>query len=214
MRTLWQKILLLSVSLVLSGCFSFGGGEAEDYDSQPRLYIVEADRGNVAAQFAKDRVLLVKPIRVAPYFRQATIMFRVGDNQYEPQPPHELLTDPQSMFTAQLQRWLAKSGLFSKVVTDENAPHDLVLETGLTKLYGDARPAYPPLAVVEMQFFLSPAGADAESQLLFQTGFRVDADIDETRPSAVVTGWKNGLEEILATLEMDLSDYFDKAGSP
>lgn len=214
MRNHSQKIFLFVLSILLAGCFSFGGGDSDDYDSQPRLYIVEADRGNVAPQFAKDRVLLVKPIRVAPYFRQPTVMFRVGDNQYEPQPPHELLTNPQSMFTAQLERWLSKSGLFSKVVTDETEPYDLVLETGLTKLYGDARPAYPPLAVLEMQFFLSPAGTDAESKLLFQTGFRVDADIDETRPSEVVTGWKNGLEEILATLELDLSDYFDKAGSP
>lgn len=214
MRNHSQKIFLMFLSMLLAGCFSFGGGEAEDYDSQPRLYIVEADRGNVAPQFAKNRVLLVKPIRVAPYFRQPTIMFRVADNQFEPQPPHELLTNPQSMFTAQIERWLSKSGLFSKVVTDESQPHDLVLETGLTKLFGDARPAYPPLAVVEMQFFLSPAGVDAESKMLFQTGFRVDADIDETRPSEVVTGWKNGLEEILATLELDLSDYFDRAGSP
>lgn len=214
MRNFWQKILLLSLSVVLAGCFSFGGGEEADYDSQPSLYIVEADRGNVAPQFAEERVLLVKPIRVAPYFREPVIMFRVGDNQFEPQPPHELLTHPQAMFTAQLERWLAKSGLFSKVVTDENEAHDLVLETGLTKLYGDARPAYPPLAVVEMQFFLSPAGLDGDSKMLFQTGFRVDADIDETRPSEVVTGWKNGLEEILATLELDLSDYFAKAGSP
>lgn len=214
MRNHTQKIFLLFLSMLLAGCFSLGGGEAEDYESQPRLYIVEADRGNVAPDFANDRVLLVKPVRVAPYFREPTIMFRVGDNQFEPQPPHELLTNPQSMFTAQIERWLSKSGLFSKVVTDESQPHDLVLETGLTKLFGDARPAYPPLAVVEMQFFLSPAGVDAESKMLFQTGFRVDADIDETRPSEVVTGWKNGLEEILATLEMDLSDYFDKAGSP
>ena len=214
MRNHSQKICLLFLSLLLAGCFSFGGGESDDYDTQPRLYIVEADRGNVAPQFADDRVLLVKPIRVAPYFREPTIMFRVGDNQFEPQPPHELLTNPQVMFTAQMERWLAKSGLFSKVVTDESQPHDLVLETALTKLYGDARSAYPPIAVIEMQFFLSPAGVDAQSKMLFQTGFRVDADIDETRPSEVVTGWKNGLEEILATLEIDFSDYFAKAGSP
>ena len=214
MRTVWQKILLLALGLSLSGCFSFGGGEVDDYATQPRLYIIEADRGNIAPQFVQDRVLLIKPIRVAPYYRQATIMFRVGENQYEPQPPHELLTNPQPMFTAQMERWLAKSGLFSMVVTDPNEPHDLVLESALTKLYGDARPAHSPTAVVEMQFFLSPAGVDADSKMLFQTGFRVDADIDETRPSEVVTGWKNGLEEILATLEIDLSDYFAKAGSP
>ena len=64
-----------------------------------------------------------------------------------------------------------------------------------------------------MQFFISPGDAD-RSKMLFQTGFRVDASIDQTTPQTVVTGWQNALEEILATLEQDLSDYFDKAGAP
>ncbi|AFJ01314.1 Protein of unknown function (DUF330) [Methylophaga frappieri] len=200
---------------LLAGCFSFGGGEDLDVDdNQPRLYIVEADRGSVASDFAVERTLLIKPVRVAPYFRETDIMMRVGENQYESRPPHELLTSPQTMFTAQLERWLAKSGLFSKVITDASEPHDLVLETGLTKLFGEARPAYPPQAVLEMQFFLSPAGSESEDRMLLQTGFRVDADINQSRPSEVIIGWKNGLEEILATLELDLKAYFAKPGSP
>lgn len=208
-----QKWLLLSLTVLLSGCFSFGGGEDLAEDAEPRFYIIDVDRGQVAPQFAQNRVVLLKPVRVTPNFRQSMLMFRVDENQYQPQPPHQLLTEPQKMFTAQLQRWMSKSGLFSQVTTDASEPHDLVLESAVTRLYGDARQAYSPLAVLEMQFFMSPGNAD-RSKMLFQTGFRVDADIEETRPSLVVTGWQNGLEEILATLEQDLSDYFSKAGSP
>lgn len=205
--------IVFSLAVILSGCFSFGGGDKQPEDLEPKFYIVDVDRVHVAAEFARDRVLRIKPVRVTPHFRESMLMFRVGENQYQPQPPHQLLTVPQTMFTAQLQRWLTKSGLFSKVITDDSEPADFVLEAALTRLYGDAREAYSPMAVLEMQFFLSPGSAD-RSQMLFQTGFRVDADIQETRPSLVVTGWQNGLEEILATLEQDLSDFFSKAGSP
>lgn len=210
----WQRVLIFVLFSFLTGCFGFGGGEDDTpSDAQPRFYIVDVDRGNVAAQFASDRVLRIKPVRIAPHYRMENIVFRVGDNEYQPQQGHVLLTDPQVMFTSQLQRWLSKSGLFSDVITDDSQPADLVLEAAVTKLYGDDRPGHSPQAVLEMQFFMSPGDAD-RSKMLFQTGFRVDASIDITSPQTVVTGWQNALEEILATLEQDLSDYFNKAGTP
>jgi hypothetical protein len=52
--------------------------------------------------------------------------------------------------------------------------------------------------------------ADNPEKLLFQTGLRVDVDIEQATPSNVVTGWKQGTEELLTTLEQDLSAYFSK----
>src|SRR5690554_216843 len=209
----WQNVLILMLFSVLTGCFSFGGGDKEIDNSQPRYYVVDVDRGHVATHFATDRVLRIKPIRVSPHYRTENLVFRVGENEYQQQAGHVLLVDPQTLFTAQLQRWLAKSGLFSEVITDESQPADLVLEAAVTKFYGDDRSGYSLQAVLEMQFFMSPGDAD-RSKMLFQTGFRVDASIDQTTPQAVVAGWQNALEEILGTLEQDLSDYFDKAGTP
>ncbi len=209
----WQRAVVFVLFSFLTGCFGFGGGDKEAENLEPRFYIVDVDRGNVAANFASNRVLRIKPIRIAPHYRTENIVFRIGENEYQPQTGHLLLTDPQVMFTSQLQRWLSKSGLFSDVITDESQPADLVLEAAVTKFYGDDRSEYPPQAVLEMQFFMSPGDAD-RSKMLFQTGFRVDASIDQTTPQTVVTGWQNALEEILATLEQDLSDYFNKAGTP
>lgn len=203
--TVFKLILLLSLTTLLSACFSWGGGDEES--DTPRYYVVDVDRGVVAQEFAQDRVLLLKPVRVVPHFRDKTIVFRVNDSEYQAQPPHELFTEPEEMFTAQLKRWLQKSGMFSQVVTDESVEADLVLESAVTALYGEKRPEYSPQAVLEMQFFMTSAD---DKKNLFQTGLRVDVDIEKTTPGNVVTGWKQGLEELLATLEQDLSAYFAK----
>ncbi len=205
LNSVFKLFILLSLTILLSACFSWGGGE--DDDDTPRYYVVYVDRGVVAQEFAEDRVLLMKPVRVVPHFRGKTIVFRVNESEYRSQPPHELFTEPEEMFTAQLKRWLQKSGMFSQVVTDDSVEADLVLESAVTGLYGEKRPEYSPQAVLEMQFFMTSAD---DNKNLFQTGLRVDVDIEETTPGNVVTGWKQGLGELLATLEQDLSAYFAK----
>lgn len=204
------KILLtLLLTLMLSACFSWGGGD--EVDGEPRYYVVDVDRGSVAQQFARDRVLLLKPVRVVPHFRDQTIVYRVNESEYQSQPPHQLFSEPSEMFTAQLRRWLQKSGLFSQVVVDDTADADYVLEAAVTALYGEKRPEYSPQAILEMQFFMS--SADEQQNMLFQTGLRVDADIEKTTPGNVVTGWRQGLQQLLTTLEQDFSDYFAKVGT-
>lgn len=205
LNSVFKLFILLSLTILLSACFSWGGGE--DDDDTPRYYVVDVDRGVVAQEFAEDRVLLLKPVGVVPHFRGKTIVFRVNESEYRSQPPHELFTEPEEMFTAQLKRWLQKSGMFSQVVTDDSVEADLVLESAVTGLYGEKRPEYSPQAVLEMQFFMTSAD---DNKNLFQTGLRVDVDIEETTPGNVVTGWKQGLGELLATLEQDLSAYFAK----
>lgn len=201
-----KAMLVLLLSLSLSACFSWGGGEEED--ESPHFYVVDIDRGSVAQEFPQDRVLLLKPVRVVPHFRDKNIVFRVNDNEYQSQASHLLFSDPSEMFTAQLRRWLQKSGLFSRVVVDETEEADMVMEVALTALYGEKRPEYSPQSVLEMQFFMTTA--DKYKKMLFQTGLHIDVDIDKTTPGNVVTGWKQGLEELLTTLEQDLSAYFDK----
>ncbi len=204
-------LLVLVMMLTLSACFSWGGGDEVDANAEPRYYVVDVDRGSVAQSFARDRVLLLKPVRVVPHFRDKTIVYRVNESEYQSQPPHQLFTEPSEMFTAQLRRWLQKSGLFSQVVVDETAEADYVLEAAVTALYGEKRPEYSPQAIVEMQFFMS--SADEQQNMLFQTGLRVDADIEKTTPGNVVTGWRQGLDQLLTTLEQDFSDYFAKVGA-
>jgi uncharacterized lipoprotein YmbA len=201
-----KVLLFVSLPMLLTACFSWGGGEEEELE--PRYYVVDVDRGAVAQEFPQGRVLLLKPVRVVPHFRDKAIVFRVNESEYQSQASHLLFSEPEEMFTAQLRRWLQKSGLFSQVVVDDSVEADFVLESAVTALYGEKRPEYSPQSILEMQFFMS--NADDQQKMLFQTGLRVDVDIEQTTPGNVVTGWKQGLEELLATLEQDLSDYFSK----
>lgn len=204
---LFFSVFILSTSLLLSSCFSWGGGEKE-VDMTPRYYVLDVERADVAADFPSNRVLRLNPVRVVPHFKSKTLIFRVGENEYKAVEPHQFLVDPEVMFTNILKRWLQKSGQFSKVVTDDSVPADFTMDAAVTAFYGEKRPAYSPQSVIEMQFFMT--AADNPEKLLFQTGLRVDVDIEQATPSNVVTGWKQGTEELLTTLEQDLSAYFSK----
>jgi len=203
-----KHILFLALIVsFLTGCFGLGSNDEED--DTPHYYIIDVDRGAVAADFAKDRILYLKPVTVTSHFRGKTIVFRVGENEFRSQVPHEFFSEPEEMFTEQLRRWLQKSGLFSKVVTTQDEHADLVLETAVTALYGEQREQFSPQAALEMQFFLTSATGESQ-RVLFQTGLRIDVDVDAATPANVVKGWKQGLEELLATVEDDLSVYFSK----
>jgi cholesterol transport system auxiliary component len=203
-----KLIFLATLISFLTGCFGLGSKDEED-DDTPHYYIIDVDRGAVAAEFAKDRVLYIKPVKMTSHFRGKNIVFRVGENEFSSKANHEFFSEPEEMFTEQLKRWLQKSGLFSNVVTDSDAPADLVLETAVTAFYGEKREQFSPQAVLEMQFFLT-SNEDDRAQVLFQTGLRIDVDVAAATPPNVVKGWKEGLEELLATVEDDFSDYFSK----
>lgn len=201
------RVAMLTVLLsVLAGCFGLGS-KGED-DTGPHYYVIDVDRGAIATQFEKGRVLRLKPVRITSHFRNQNIVFRVGENEYQHQENHQFFSEPEEMFTEQLKRWLQKSGLFSQVVTDSSAA-DLVLEVAVTALYGDKREQFSPQSTLEMQFFLL-TDDQSTKQALYQTGLRINIDLDETTAPNVVKGWKQGLEELLSTIEDDLSGYFAK----
>lgn len=202
-----RVLTLFFLVSTLSGCFGLGSKDV--VNDEPRYYMIDVARGGVAAEFAKDRVLRLMPVRVTSLYRGKTLVFRVGENEYRPQPPHQFFTEPSEMFTEQLRRWLQKTGLFSQVVITDDVPADMVLETAVTALYGEQREQFSPQAVIEMQFFLM-SNDENNTKPLFQTGLRVDVDIEQSTPENVVKGWKQGLEELFWTVEDDFSGYFTK----
>ena len=200
------KWLLLILVLQLTACFSTG----DKQDEMPHFYAIDVDRGHVANDFAKQRVLYLHPVKLTAQYQTKLITLRVGESEFQPQLGHELITDPQDMLTDQLRRWLLKTGLFSDVITKDYAKADMALETAVTALYGEAREQFSPQSVLEMQFFLSVEDEAGKREPVFQTGLRGEVDIEDTTPPKVVKGLKIGLSEVLATFESDLSGFFEK----
>ena len=113
-RTITQCIGLITLLTLLTGCLGLG---SKNDDDTPHYYVIDVDRGAVASRFVENRVLYIKPVKLTSHFRGQTIVFRIGDDEYQTQMLHQFFSDPEDMFTDQLKRWLQKTGLFSQVVT-------------------------------------------------------------------------------------------------
>lgn len=208
-RLLRRSLLLVTVSFLLSACSIFGTEKPESDLQAERFYVIDVDRGIREDVSVPNRVVRLLPVKLTSQYRNRAIMFKVGENEFQPQPQDQFFATPEEMFTEQLQRWLEKTGIFTKVILNDSEPADMVLQTAVTALYGDKRENFPPQSVLEMQFFLL-SEPDTTAQAIYQTGLRIDIDIEETTPANVVKGWKTGLKQILTTIEDDLSDYFSK----
>ena len=204
-----NRLLLLIVMLLMSGCSTFGGGTEQAVEAK-HYYVLDVDRGIRANPQVTKRVLRLEPVILTSQFRGKKILFKVGDNEYQAQEDHQFLLPPQAMFTEQVKRWLEKTGIFTEITTDVNKPADMVMKTAVTAFYGDAREGFTPQSVLEMQFFLLSAAAENKGQVIFQTGLRIDLDVEKITPANVVNGWKKSLKKILSTIESDLSDYFSE----
>jgi len=104
-RLLWVLVLLS----MLTGCF--GLGSKDEDDGAPHYYVIDVDRGAIASQFEKGRVLRINPVRLTSHFRGSNIVFRIGEDEYQKQSNHQFFSEPEEMITEQLTRWLQKSGL-------------------------------------------------------------------------------------------------------
>ena len=207
----WSRVAcLILLTTLLSACAGLTKPAPEQQEVE-HFYVIDVDRGIRDDAKAGSPILLLEPVKLTSQFRGKTLLFKLGENEYQPQQGHDFFSTPEEMFTEQLQRWLEKTGIFSQVVTDKSVAADMVLQTAVTALYGDKRDAMTPQSVLEMQFFLLSEPSDAETaQTLFQTGLRIDIDIEETTPPKVVKGWQIGLKRLLVTIEDDLSDYFSE----
>ena len=204
-----KRGLLFFLTVSLSAC-SFlmdAKPEGNTLKELQSFYVIDVDRGLKESTSYDGKVLFVAPVRVTSQFRHKSLVYKVGDNAFQPQTDHQFFDSPEEMFTTQLQRWLIKTGIFSTVITDNKHSADLILETAVTSLYGVKMEGHRPQSVIEMQFFITDRHL-VEDDVIFQTGLSIDIDIAETTPPDVVKGWQTGFKKLLSTLEDDLSRYF------
>jgi len=205
-----KTVVAFGMMLSLTGCLGLMNSKPEQEiveETPQQFYVIDVDRGLKEHDRSQGRVLYLAPVVVTSQFQAKNIVFKVGDNAFQPQPNHTFFDTPQDMFTTQLQRWLTKTGFFKRVTLDEPDQADYVLEVAVTGLYGDKRAGLPAQSILEMQFFMTDTNAETE-EVVFQTGLHIDIDIAEMTPSNTVKGWKMGLKKLLSTLEDDLSSYF------
>ncbi len=114
------------------------------------------------------------------------------------------------MFTEEIRKRLAVSGLFNHVVDPSSLLDSAyVLEGAVTALYGDYRVSTAPKAVMEIQFLILQQ-TDVSPEIVLQRQYHKEEPLNGNTPDALVKSWNTALNQILKEFENDLKEYISK----
>jgi cholesterol transport system auxiliary component len=161
-----------------------------------------------AAAVAVARPLSVRvgTVSVAAPFRGKAFVYREADLRYDADYYYEFFVAPAAMISEALARSLAASNVFRRVVpfgaTADDG--DFVLDGFVSELYGDAREAAKPAAVLAISFYLTPTDI-ATPGVVWSKEYRQRVAAAGNGPEALAQAWNTALTAILADLVRDLA---------
>jgi cholesterol transport system auxiliary component len=189
--------LLLVISC--AGCVSF-----ERSYPDKRYFVIEAPATANSANPAGDKNLLVSNLRISPRYADKGFVYRTSESGYESDFYNQFLVSPDTMLSEELRKGLAAAQVFKYVVGPTNSLQpNYVLEGSVNALYGDFRNLGEPSAVLELEFFLHNEDATSAG-IVMQKRYTKAVPVGGRSPEALVKGWSQALEAILAMLVADL----------
>ena len=201
-KTLLKLTIGIFTLLFLSiGCINLERSYIEKHyfvlDSSPAEDIDSPDTG---------KVLAVRRLRVSPKYEGKGLVYRLGELNYESDFYNEFFVSPVSMFTEEVRKRLAGSGLFKRVVDPSSLlASAYVLEGAVTALYGDYRVSTAPKAVMKIQFLLLEE-TDVSPEIILQRQYHKEEPLNGSTPDALVKSWNTALSQILTEFEADLKN--------
>ena len=205
-KTLLKLTIGIFTLLFLSmGCINLERSYIEKHyfvlDSSPAEDIDFPDTG---------KILAVRRFRVSPKYEGKGLVYRLGELNYESDFYNEFFVSPVSMFTEEVRKRLAMSGLFKHVVEPSSLlDPTYILEGAVTALYGDYRVSTAPKAIMEIQFLLLQE-MDVSPEIILLRQYHKEEPLNGNTPDALVKSWNTALNQILTEFENDLKEYISK----
>jgi len=185
--------------LFCSGCVSLERSSPERH-----YFVIELPQSANSPEPASDLILSVGNMRISPRYADRSFVYRTSDTSYESDFYNQFLTYPDTMISEELRKGLAASRQFKYVLGPADAQQpNYVLEGSVNALYGDFRNPSQPAAVLELEFFLYNDNSN-NSGLVAQKRYLKSVPLNERSPAALVKGWDEALQEIVAALSADL----------
>lgn len=148
--------------------------------------------------------LRLAAVRVAPPFRDASLMYRFDDVRYVSDPYHAFVAQPGELFENQIAQWLDAAGPFRDVATSGSLrPAAYVLEAGIAELYGDFRKDRAPAAVLRIEFALI-SQRSPRPRTIFERSIAQTVTLTGTSREALIRGYSRALADALAQLTREL----------
>jgi cholesterol transport system auxiliary component len=186
--------------LVCSGCVTLERSSPERH-----YFVIELPRSANAPESASDLILSVGHMRISPRYADRSFIYRTSDTSYESDFYNQFLTSPDTMISEELRKGLAAAHQFKYVLGPADAQQpNYVLEGAVNALYGDFRNSSQPAAVLELEFFLYNDNSN-NSGLVAQKRYLKSIPVNERSPEALVKGWDQALQQIVAALAADLN---------
>lgn len=190
---------VLVVLALASGCV----GLEKNYPDK-RYFVLEVNRNANPSNPSGNGVLQVANIRVSPRYEDKGFVYRTSGSGYESDFYNQFLVSPAALLSEELRKGLAQAQIFRHVI---NASSQLepthVLEGVVDALYGDFRDSGAPKAVLEMEFFLRKESA-SKAEIIADKRYVKAVAVNGRTPEALVRGWNEALNEIVAMLIADL----------
>lgn len=196
MRTVIAVLLLVAGA----GCVS-----TEREPLSKNYYILDVPAGTVKCEKpVYDAAVYVAVPKTAALADSRQIAARLPDGKRQNNFYHEFYASPAALVAGQLAARLRADGIFRTVVSDRPMPGiRYQLESVITELGGDFRTPGKPLAVVEVQVFLTERDNPAfEPQVVF--GCRKEVELSGTASPVLVAGLNTALAQVFDALEKEL----------
>ncbi len=153
-----------------------------------------------------DRILSVRRLTLAAPFDNESFIYRTGEYSYETDPYAQFLAPPQDCVMTAIRTDWQRDGVFRDVLEPGSAlKPNRVAEITVTQLYGDFRNHAAPASVLAMRFLFFAVQQDGEpGKVLLQKSYEKRVPIKQQSAAAVMAGWNEALEGILAAVGKDL----------
>ncbi len=205
-----KRKTLLTIGIFMLFSLSIGCINLEQSYIEKRYFVLEASRDENISLPDTDAVLTVRRLRVSAKYEGKGLVYRLKELSYESDFYNEFFISPASMFTEEIRKRLAVSGLFKHVVDPSSLLDSAyILEGAVTALYGDYRVSTAPKAVMEIQFFLLQE-TDVSPKIIFQGQYHKEEPLKGNAPDALVKSWNSTLNQLLTEFETDLKENLPK----
>jgi cholesterol transport system auxiliary component len=197
-RRYWVGMLVLFST---AGCVSVS---IERQFPERRYFVLDSGTDGASAPSNGTGILKVSHVRVSPRYDGKGFVYRTPDLSYETDFYHQFLVPPATMLTDEVEQSLRRASVFEYVINSVSqleATH--LLEGTADELYGDFSDTTSPRAVLAMSFLLSRQSTNGQ-EVIFQKRYQESVALKARTPEALVRGWNQALEAILAALVADL----------
>jgi cholesterol transport system auxiliary component len=166
-------------------------------------WLVAPERSGAPRTMQSPLWLKMGSFSVTTPFDTKSLVYRLGDQQYEKDFYNAYIATPSNMFSNATRQWLDQSGIFRITVAQGTSFFPFyTLQATIDELYGDYRGK--PEAVVSVQFFLTVTNPNIPTPLITAKRYTQRVALANNLPQTLVLGQQRALAEILQQLEADL----------